>query len=624
MLAELIRLTRKLRSKRIPQMLLVLLLGLTLRLHAQAVPDAVSLRQPEGAGAVAEKSGWQMRRFAVAAANPLAAKAGQRILLQGGSAVDAAVAVQMVLGLVEPQSSGLGGGAFLLHFDGKSVQAFDGREVAPQGVDARLFLDASGQPMPFMDAVVGGRAVGVPGALAMLETAHRQHGKLPWSALFAPAIELAESGFAISPRMATLLAADPFLKIDPVAAAYFYGPDGRAWPEGHVLRNPEYAAVLRDIAKRGAEALLDGETAQAIVRKVQTHPTNPGWLTLQDLRAYRPVVREALCFDHRVAAADRSYRVCGMPPPSSGTIAIGQILGVLNLSPADAMGLSDGVPSAQWLHWYTEASRLAFADRGQYVADPAFVAAPGGDWSRLLAPGYLRQRASLINTGDASGDRGARMPTVAPGKPGPLPVAFAPMPAQEEHGTSHISIIDNLGNALAMTTTIEDAWGSRQMVNRGQGLTGGFLLNNELTDFSFVPTGSDGLPVANRVEPGKRPRSSMSPLLVFDKANGALILSAGSPGGALIIHFVAKTLYGMLHWGLNAQAAVNLPNFAGFEDATLLEAGRFGAATVASLKARGHAVLQPPLPSGLQAITPNADGFFGAADPRREGIVLGD
>ncbi len=624
MLAELIRLLPSLRPVRAMNVALVLLLGATLRLHAQAVPDAASVRQPEAPSTVAQKSGWQTRRFAVAAANPLAAQAGQRILKQGGSAVDAAVAVQMVLGLVEPQSSGLGGGAFLLHFDGKSLQAFDGREVAPQGADARLFLDASGQPMPFIEAVVGGRAVGVPGAVAMLEAAHRQHGKLPWSALFAPAIELAESGFAISPRMATLLAADPFLKNDPVAAAYFYAPDGKAWPEGHVLRNPEYAAVLRDIAKRGTAALLEGETAQAIVRKVQTHPSNPGRLTLQDLKAYRPVVREALCFDHRVAATGRSYRVCGMPPPSSGTIAIGQILGLLNLSPADAMVLSDGLPSAPWLHWYTEASRLAFADRGQYVADPGFVAAPGGDWGRLLAPDYLRQRAGLLNIDEASGHTGARMPAVLPGKPGPMPVAFAPMAAQEEHGTSHISIVDASGNALAMTTTIEDAWGSRQMVNRGQGLSGGFLLNNELTDFSFVPMGSDGLPVANRVEPGKRPRSSMSPLLVFDNATGALTLSAGSPGGALIIHFVAKTLYGMLHWGLNAQAAVNLPNFAGFEDAVLLEAGRFSPSTAASLKARGHAVVQPPLPSGLQAITPNADGFFGAADPRREGIVLGD
>jgi len=583
-------------------------------------PAPQTIRQPEAASGLTEKTGWNNRTYAVAAANPLAAQAGRQILQSGGSAVDAAIAVQMVLGLVEPQSSGLGGGAFLMHFDGKKVQAFDGREVAPAGAAPGLFLDAAGKPLAFLDAVVGGRSVGVPGALAMLAQAHREHGKLPWAQLFAPAIRLADDGFPVSPRMATLLATENHLHQDPVAAQYFFDAQGKPWTEGHVLRNPEYAAVLRDIAARGASAFYTGDIAQAMVRKVRSHPTNPGTLALQDLQSYQPLVREPLCFAHRVASTGRDYRICGMPPPSSGTLAIGQILGMLNYAATDAQPLAGGAPNSTWLHLYTEASRLAFADRALYVGDPAFVPAPGGDWLRMLAPGYLQSRAKLINTEAGS----PRMTTAPAGKPGGTPVAFAPMPAQAEYGTSHISIIDSNGNALAMTTTIEDAWGARQMVNRGLGLPGGFLLNNELTDFSFVPAAGDGTPVANRVEPGKRPRSSMSPLLVFDQASGKLVMSVGSPGGALIIHFTAKTLLGALHWGLNAQEAVSLPNFAAFEEATLLESGRFGAATVAELQSRGHKINQPPLPSGLQAISVVPGGLFGAADPRREGVVLGD
>lgn len=591
--------------------------------------------QPEGASAWVSKPGWATHTTAVSAANPLATDAGLQILRAGGSAVDAAIAVQMVLALVEPQSSGLGGGAFMLHFDGKTTQAFDGRETVPAGATPALFLDTDGKPLPFASAVVGGRAVGVPGTVAMLALAHQQHGRLPWAQLFAPAIALANNGFAISPRMATLLSKETALKADPAAAAYFFDPQGMPWPAGHVLRNPELAAVLQRIALEGPNALMRGDVARAIAAKVQQHPTNPGTLSEHDLANYQPVVRQPLCFDYSVAArpaaartmgttaftAARDYHICGMPPPSSGAIAIGQILGQLQHTAAATLPLSaSGVPSADWLHLYTESARLAFADRAQYVADPAFVAAPGGDWSTLLAPRYLAQRAKAIDPRPGS----ARMPSAHPGTPGEMQVSYAPMPEQVEYGTSHISVVDARGNAVAMTTTIEDAWGARQMVNRGVGLVGGFLLNNELTDFSFVPTDAAGKPIANRVEPGKRPRSSMAPTLVFDKASGQLLASVGSPGGAFIIHFTAKTLYGMLHWGLNAQEAINLPNFGTLGGPLLLEADRFDSATVQALQARGHTVVQAPLPSGLQAIERTVTGYFGGADPRREGVVLGD
>ena len=598
-----------------------LCLTVLLCLAGCAAPTAQAPRhpaQPEGASGFSAKPGWATHTFAVAAANPLATEAGLQILRAGGSAVDAAIAVQMVLALVEPQSSGLGGGAFLLHFDGKATQAFDGRETAPAGATPTLFLDASGKPLPFTTAVVGGRAVGVPGTVAMLALAHQQHGRLPWAQLFAPAIALANTGFAISPRMATLLAKETALKADPVAAAYFYDPQGAPWPAGHLLRNPELAAVLERIAQEGPSALMRGDVARAIAAKVQQHPSNPGTLSVQDLAAYQPLVRQSLCFDYTVAPRD--YRICGMPPPSSGAIAIGQILSQLQHTAADALPLAQGTPSADWLHLYTESSRLAFADRAQYVADPAFVAAPGGDWASMLAPGYLAQRARAIDSRPHS----PRMPAALPGNPGALAVAYAPMPDQMEYGTSHISVVDAQGNALAMTTTIEDAFGARQMVNRGVGLSGGFLLNNELTDFSFVPTDAAGKPIANRVEPGKRPRSSMAPTLVFDKASGQLLASVGSPGGAFIIHFTTKTLYGMLHWGLNAQQAIDLPNFGTTGGPLLLEANRFDAATAQALQARGHTVTQAPLPSGLQAIERTATGYFGGADPRREGVVLGD
>ena len=567
------------------------------------------LQQPEGASGQVAKLGWVTQRFAVAAANPLATDAGYQMLKVGGSAVDAAVAVQMVLTLVEPQSSGIGGGAFLLHADGKTVEAFDGRETAPAAADENLFLRADGKPMPFIEAVVGGRSVGVPGTVRMLEMAHRQHGKLPWAQLFQPAIALAEQGFAVSQRLHTLLSAEKHLLKDPVAAAYFYDSNGQPWPVGHVLKNPALAQVLRGLAANGSNALLEGSVAQAMVNKVQQHPSNPGKLTLADLSGYQPLKRQALCHD-LTATDQRVYTLCGFPPPSSGALAIGQILGMLQHADAGRLPLANGLPSAEWLHLYTEAARLAFADRALYVADPTFVAAPGGNWHTLLAPDYLAQRARLI------GPRS--MNTATPGQPAPVRVSHAPMPPQPEYGTSHSSIVDAQGRAVAMTTTIEDAFGSRQMVN-------GFLLNNELTDFSFVPRDAAGTPIANRVEPGKRPRSSMSPTLVFDKATGKLVMSGGSPGGAAIIHYTAKLLYGTLNWGLNAQQAINLPNFGSNNGPTLLESNRFPPATVQALQARGHEVRQQDLTSGLQAIQVRpAGGYFGGADPRREGIVMGD
>jgi gamma-glutamyltranspeptidase/glutathione hydrolase len=479
--------------------------------------------------------------------------------------------------------------------------------------------------MAFIDGVVGGRSVGVPGTVRMLEMTHKQHGKLPWAQLFVPAITLAEGGFRVSARLNTLLKTEQHLKKDPVALAYFYQPNGEPLATGALLRNQALADVLKKIAAGGSNALLEGEVAQAIVTKVQSHPTNPGKLSLADMAGYQAKKREPLCHDYR--AQSRDYRICGMPPPSSGAIAIGQILGMLNNTPAATLALDTGMggtpgstgptPSADWLHLYTEASRLAFADRAQYLGDPDFVQPPGGNWMSLLAPAYLAERAKLI----AAQPGGQSMKVAKPGTPGAVSTAYAPMPDQPEYGTSHISIVDGFGNAIAMTTTIEDAFGSRQMVR-------GFLLNNELTDFSYAPADAEGRPVANRVQPGKRPRSSMAPTLVFDKATGQLVMSGGSPGGALIIHYTAKTLYGVLNWGMMPQQAINLPNFASLNGPTLLEEKRFAPATVDALKARGHEVREQAMTSGLQAITRGqahgAPVLLGGADPRREGVVMGD
>jgi gamma-glutamyltranspeptidase/glutathione hydrolase len=576
---------------------------------------------PEGSSGWSAKPHWQAEKFAVATANPLATQAGYQMLKAGGSAIDAAIAAQMVLTLVEPQSSGLGGGALLLHAAGADVTAWDGRETAPAADDEKLFLNEHGRPLAFYDAVIGGRSVGTPGTVPMLEAAHKAYGRLPWAQLFQPAIQLAEQGFAVSPRLNALLQKERYLQKDPVAAHYFYDASGAPWPVGHVLKNPELAETLKAIAQRGSAALSAGPIAQAIVDKVNRHPTNPGKLSLADLAGYRPKQRAPICQDYTPAAAGKTYEVCGFPPPSSGAIAIGQILGLLAQTPAARMPLdAHGLPSADWLYDYAEASRLAFADRGQYVADPDFTPAPAGDWMSLLAPAYLAERARLIGTPELKS--GAQ-----PGQPaGAVKTGLAPMPAQVEHGTSHISIVDGYGNALALTTTIEDQFGARQMVK-------GFLLNNDLTDFSFEPSDVQGHPIVNRVQPGKRPRSSMAPTLVFEKnadgARGPLVMASGSPGGMMIIHYAAKTLYGVLNWGLTPQQAIDLPNFGAVNGPNImLEAGMFPPATVQQLQARGLEVREMPMTSGLQALMrAQVNGkmlWLGSADPRREGTVMGD
>ncbi|CAD5372864.1 Gamma-glutamyltranspeptidase [Rubrivivax sp. A210] len=574
-------------------------------------PAAALPPMPEPASGWTAKPGWHAQRFMVAAANPLATQAGYDMLRAGGSALDAAIAVQMVLGLVEPQSSGIGGGAFLLLWDGRALQAWDGRETAPKVADPRAFLKPDGQPLPFLQAIDGGRAVATPGVVPMLEAAHREAGRLPWARLFEPAIALAEGGFAISPRLHSLLVGNARLQRDPLARAYFFDAAGQPHPVGHRLRNPALAAVLRAIAQRGSAAMSTGPIATDLVRRVDQHAV-PGVLTEADLAAYQPRRREALCTDWL-----QRWRVCGFPPPSSGHLALMQILGVLERLPPPAQPLQGGLPGPDWLHQYTEAARLAYADRGRFVADPDFVPAPGGDWSTLLADEYLRRRAALV---------GARSMGQAPaGEPVPSPLSWADMPEQPEHGTSHISIVDGEGRALAMTTTIEYLFGAGLMADGGTGLGGGYLLNNEMSDFSARPADSQGRPIANRIEPGKRPRSSMSPTLVFDRQGGpGPVMSLGSPGGPAIIHFVAKTLIAHLQWGLDAQRAIDLPNFGSFNGPTVLESRRFPAATLDALRARGHEVNETALPSGLQAIRRTPDGWSGGSDPRREGVVMGD
>ena len=588
--------------------LLVLAAALAAGCAAPGAPAQDPLLAPEAATGYTEKPGWSAERFMASAANPLAAEAGYGILKAGGSAVDAAIAIQMVLTLVEPQSSGIGGGAFLLHFDGREVQAYDGRETAPAGASATLFQDAGGKAVPYYAAVVGGRAVGTPGVLRMLELAHRRHGRLPWASLFQPAIRHAEQGFAVSPRLASLLEQDRFLKTDPAAAAYFYGPQGKPWPPGHLLKNPELAAVLREIAAGGADAFYRGATARAIEAKVRGHAGNPGSLSEADLAAYRARVREPVCTDHR------RWRVCGMPPPSAGGVTVAQMLAMLEAKDIGRFPPRDGMPSAQAVHLFSEAGRLAYADRDRYLADPDFVALPGAGGKSLLDPAYLARRAALI------GERS--MGVAQAGRPPGAPLARGRDATPELPSTSHISIVDAWGQAVSMTTSIENAFGSRQMVR-------GFLLNNELTDFSFVAADAEG-PVANRVQPGKRPRSSMAPTLVFEKDSGQLALLIGSPGGSAIINYVAKVLVGVLDWGLDVQQAISLPNFGSRNGPTELEQGRVDAVLVRQLRERGHNVRLMELTSGLQGImrVPGPGGeagtWSGGADPRREGIARGE
>lgn len=568
--------------------------------------------QPELATASRDRALQSFRREAVVAAHPLAAEAGARMLREGGSALDAAIAAQWVLGLVEPQSSGIGGGGFLMHWDGQRVQAYDGRETAPAEVDEALLLDAGGRPLSFEAAAVGGRAVGVPGLVAMLELAHGRHGRLPWARLFEPAIALADGGFPVGARLHALLKSEATLQSDPIARRFYYRADGSPLPTGSLLRNPDYAAALRQIAAQGAAALRRGPLAEAIVMAVRGHVANPGRLSAADLAGYQAIERDPLCH------AWRRWRVCGMPPPSSGAVVVGQVLGLLDRSPAAGPAIEAGLPSVDFLHRYSEAARLAYADRNQYVADPSFVAAPGGRWERLLAPDYLDARGRLI------GPRS--MGQAPPGEPAPAPAAHLPAAAADSPelpATSHLSVVDARGHAVALTSSIEAQFGARVMVNRGAGLAGGFLLNNQLTDFSFAPRTTSGAPIANRVQPGKRPRSSMAPTLVFERSSGRLVMIAGSPGGAPIPLYVAKTIWATLEGGLDPQAAVALPNFGSVNGPTLLETGRFDAATRDALEARGHALRELPLVSGSHLLWWDGSGWQAGADPRRDGAAAG-
>nr|WP_124361170.1 gamma-glutamyltransferase [Pseudomonas sp. R3-52-08] len=555
-------------------------------------------------------------RHMAAAANPLAAQAGREMLRQGGSAIDAAIAMQAVLTLVEPQSSGIGGGAFIMLWDGANVHAYDGRETAPAGATERLFLNADGTPMAFTDAQIGGRSVGTPGVLRALEMAHKQHGHLQWAKLFEPAIRLSEQGFAISPRLHSLIAADRFIAQSPDMAAYFLNADGSPKATGTLLKNPALAKVFKRIAKEGPDALYHGPIADEIARKVQGN-RNAGSLTQADLTGYAARERTPLCTDYK------HWKVCGMPPPSSGGIAVAQILGTLQaleardprlaiapMTPIRSTSPAGLEPTPEAVHLIAEAGRLAFADRALYVADADFTPVPVAG---LIAPDYLAQRAALI------GERS--MGVAKPGQPAGIRVAYAPDRSPLRISTSQVVAVDDQGGAVSMTTTVEAAFGSHVMVQ-------GFLLNNQMTDFSFIAE-ENGQPVANRVQPGKRPRSAMAPTLVFDRQSGELLATVGSPGGSQIIEYVSKSLVAMLDWKLDPQAAISLPNFGSRNGATELEAGLFSPGVKQALKSKGHALSEIDMTSGVQAIvrTRDAQGkvsLSGGADPRREGEALGD
>lgn len=589
----------------------------TLALAACHTPVNEQPPAPElGSGYRTDLSTRHAERHMAAAANPLAAEAGREMLRQGGSAIDAAIAMQAVLTLVEPQSSGIGGGAFIMLWDGHNVQAYDGRETAPAGATERLFLKADGTPMAFTDAQIGGRSVGTPGVLRALEMAHQKSGRLPWAKLFEPAIRLSEQGFAISPRLHSLIAADRFIAQSPDMAAYFLNADGSPKATGTLLKNPALAAVFKRIAKEGPDALYQGSIADEIARKVQGH-RNAGSLSQADLKGYTAKQRAPLCTDYK------QWKVCGMPPPSSGGIAVAQILGTLQaletrtprlaiapMTPVKSASPAGLEPTPEAVHLLAEAGRLAFADRALYVADADFTPVPVAG---LVAPSYLAQRATLI------GERS--MGIAKPGQPAGIQVAYAPDRSPLRISTSQVVAVDDQGGAVSMTTTVEAAFGSHVMVQ-------GFLLNNQMTDFSFIPA-ENGQPVANRVQPGKRPRSAMAPTLVFDRNSGELLATVGSPGGSQIIEYVSKSLVAMLDWKLDPQAAISLPNFGSRNGATELEAGLFSPALKQALKDKGHALSEIEMTSGVQAIvrTRDAQGkvtLSGGADPRREGEALGD
>jgi gamma-glutamyltranspeptidase/glutathione hydrolase len=534
----------------------------------------------------------------VAAANPLAADAGLEMLRAGGSAVDAAIAVQMVLGLVEPESSGIGGGAFMLLFDPKTKKttSFDGREVAPASARPDMFLGSGGKPRTKMEAIPGGLSVGIPGVVAMLEMAHRKYGKLPWARLFQPAIKLADNGFPVGPKLARTIKGFTRGANMPDIKARFYHPDGTPLAQGEIYRNAEYADSLRKIARGGAKAFYTGEIAQAIVDKVHNAPVNQGGMTLEDLANFTPLEREPVCGPYR------AWRLCSMGPPSSGGIAIVQILGMLQRFPASQ--LQPGTLSE--VHLRAQASRLAYADRAKFVGDPAFVKVPV---KGLLDKDYIAGRAALI---DPAKDMG----TAAAGNPPEKHAALSPQRSPVLHGTSHMTIVDKTGQVIAMTTSVESVFGAEVMVK-------GFFLNNTLTDFSLDPV-LDGLPVANAPAPGKRPLSAMSPTIVFDPS-GDFLLSVGSPGGPAIIGYVAQTVVAMLDGGLPPGEAIALPRQLNLNSPTRLERSPTNDALEPQLKAMGHTVtVVTGEGSGLHGIRKVKGGYIGGADPRRDGVVIGD
>ncbi len=581
--------------------------------HTLTAQQAAPAPQPELPSGWIAKTTQFAERDMVAAANPLATEAGYEILGKGGSAVDAAIAVQMVLTLAEPQSSGIGGGAFMMHYDGaaKSLAAYDGRETAPATATPELFLGPDKKPLDIRTAIIGGLSVGTPGVMRLLERAHAKHGKLPWSTLFQRAITLAENGFVISPRLETLIVATAkALCQQPAAAAYYLKPGCEPKRAGETLKNPELAATLRALAKGGANAFYSGDIAEAIVKAVHGHATNPGKLSLDDLKNYAVKERTPVCGTYR------GLKICGMPPPNSGTIAVLQTLGILEHHPVASFAPN----SVDAVHLVTEAYRLAYADRNKYVGDADFVKVPVDG---MLDPRYLKQRSTLIKMDKTMG-------AAAPGVPaGAEPRGMDDSP--ELPSTSHISIIDRFGNAIAMTTTIESAFGSMQMAK-------GFMLNNQLTDFSLSPSDAQGNPVANRVEAGKRPRSSMSPIVIFG-ANNVVEGVIGSPGGSNIIQYVTKTVLGLVDWKLDIQKAIDLPNFgAQASTTTELEKGTPLFQLQDALKARGHNPVVIDINSGLQGIVfngqrngkpamfardPGKGRWAGGADPRREGIAKG-
>ncbi|MFC4126946.1 gamma-glutamyltransferase [Nocardia rhizosphaerae] len=567
--------------------------------------------------------------YAVSTANPLATEAACRVLRAGGTATDALVTAQAVLGLVEPQASGIGGGAFLVHYraDTRTVEAYDGRETAPATATENYlrWVSDTDRTEPAPNTRASGRSIGVPGVLRMLELAHREHGKTAWNELFDPAISLADSGFEISPRLAGQIAESTTdLATDAGARGYFLEADGSPKQAGTLLTNPALAKTLGAIATDGAEAFYTGAIAQDIVEAAGSTAggRTPSLLSTSDLANYEAEKRTALCTGYR------KFELCGMPAPSSGGSTVAATLGILANFDLSALGPQDvdadgGRPDAQAVHLISEAERLAYADRNKYVADPDFVPLPGNSALSLVHPQYLKQRSTLI-------DPDRSMGTAAPGDLGPVPLGVGPQPP--EHGTSHISVVDEYGNAAAMTTTIESAFGSFHFVD-------GFLLNNELTDFAADPLDPDGIPVANRLQPGKRPRSSMAPTLVFDRDDagnrGELALVTGSPGGAVIIQFVVKTLVNILDWGLDPQQAVSGVSFGAGNTPVTGVGGEHPAIDAADngdddplvqrLRAMGHQVSVAPQTSGLSALQRDGtDGWTGGADPRREGAVLGD